>query len=70
MEVNEAFLGFVELSRTDTLTITNSGQGNDGCSKMSGELSGVQKKIQQLGTMRNDDLINYSSNWRCNVNFS
>ena len=31
----KAFLGFVELSRTDALTIKNSGQVNDGCSTMS-----------------------------------
>ena len=44
MEVNEAFLVFVELSRTDV----NSGQGNDGCSTMSGEVSGVQKRIKTI----------------------
>ena len=48
MVVNEAFLGFVELSRTDALIITNSGQGNDGYTTMSGEVSGVQKRIKTI----------------------
>ena len=44
LEVNEAFLVLVELSRTDA----NSGEGNDGCSTMSGEVSGVQKRIKTI----------------------
>ena len=45
-EVNGAFLGFVELSSTDALTITNWRQGNDGYSTMIGDVSCVQKRIK------------------------
>lgn len=63
-DINEDFLGFCPLLKQDSATITQAiiaqlekwglpfsflrGQGYDGASNMSGRLSGVQKRIQEL----------------------
>ncbi|VDI48642.1 Hypothetical predicted protein [Mytilus galloprovincialis] len=64
-EVNEDFLGFVEVERTDAETLCDAvlhnigqewgfdltkfrGQGYDGCATMTGAISGVQKRIQDV----------------------